>query len=512
MMSSVNKLLLAGCCVLCSIATASAQSEYGSSETGSLPMETVQSQHKDFWKGTEAYFSQLPGMQGQKISSVVSAVDSYVDFFANQDYSKVPEWEVPILSLVKEGMFGDALTLYERQNLPSAYRAGQPVYESLERYVMLLELSGVRSNATKGLEIMQNIVGQDSVMIRPLTMIVNIATDLRMTALAEEYITLFQLHATGNPELLAQAYSLRAQNSFRRSKPNEALRYGQYAVTIYDSLFQVSKRSPFETVLRARLSLTMGRILARLDNNQTSIEHLRRCWYYYADAAREDSAYYITERVRSLYAAAPLAAELKAYELADSIYKDVDRLGYWFFEGRALQESQFYFNSLRLRGLSAYHVGDHTLAHSYFDQAAEILAKMEELAPGQNLEAHENLNFNIASVYYAEGNFEKALECDIKVLEMVLKDKEHDARRHNSDLSYCYKYIGNCHWAIGYQKYLAAKKKRTKEVMGYYRVARDNYAKALTYNPNDLESISKYNLGDLIVNGMEKPMAMPSNF
>ena len=48
--------------------------------------------------------------------------------------------------------------------------------------------------------------------------------------------------------------------------------------------------------------------------------------------------------------------------------------------------------------------------------------------------------------------------------------------------------------------------------MQLYREANDNYKQALSYNPKDAEAMAKYNLGELILQGMEKPMAMPKNF
>lgn len=477
-----------------------------------LPVDSIQAQHKAFQTGTKNYFTQVKDLERQQFTQGLSAFETYIDFFANQDFSTVPDWELSILDLVKEGLFPEAIDRYQHRDLVQRFEAGEPVYNSIERYVMLLELSGERANTTLGLQIMQRVVQIDSISLDPLRLLINLATDLRQSNIVEYYMQNYERRMQDDRHVYAELLSMHANNANRRSRPNEALNLGSRAVMLYDSLANVNGNPHVDAIQRARLHLTMGRIQYRLGDNAQSIYHLRRSYNLYEYLGTKQTNRYLTERLRALYNMAPLCADLSQFFLADSIYKEVDALGAWLFEGDEGQQSSFLFNSLRLRGVSAYFVGDLEQAHAFFNQAQTMLDKMESLAPGKNLEAHENLNFNIASAYYRAGNLEKALEYNVRVLNMVLKDTEHDERRHKSDLTYCYKYIGNVHFAMGYAKYQASKRKKTKEVMHHYFVARKNYAQALEQTPREVESLAKFNLCDLILQGMEKPMAMPKGF
>jgi tetratricopeptide (TPR) repeat protein len=220
----------------------------------------------------------------------------------------------------------------------------------------------------------------------------------------------------------------------------------------------------------------------------------------------------LLQRIESLNELAPLAADEGAFFLADSLYQEVDLLGSWLFEGNVYQQTEFVFNSKRMRGIVAYRVGKLDEARVLFDEASNLLDQMESMSPGQNLEHYQHLFFNIASLYYAEGKIAEALELNRKVLKIVQESKIPDENRKKLSLAYCHKYVGNCLWALGYQSYLDAKKHKTKDVMQLYREANDNYKQALSYNPKDAEAMAKYNLGELILQGMEKPMAMPKNF
>ena len=472
----------------------------------------VQTSHKEFMSGARTYFGQLMQGQENRLADMMSSIDGYIDFFASQDFSTLPDWELPIMDLVKEGRFDEGIRRYEGRKMLNDYTPGSSMFESIERYVMLLQLSGVRQNSMHGIDILQKIVSVDSVSQRPMRAIVNLAMDLRLQSMADEYLTLYQYRAAGDARQTAAVYSLRAQMLNRRNRPNEAMVYARRSLIIYDSLMRVTNNPKFELIDRARAHQVLGRIYYRLEEVETSLSHIRSCRQCFALDAENGSGIHLTERIRVLYNLAPLAADQNAFFLADSIYTEVDQLGSWLFEGSEYKQNQFLFNSLRLRGLACYRVGKSSESRSYFNQAEEVLQKLEAMAPGQNVENFQNLYFNIASLYYSEGNIEMALDMDRKVLDMVQRDTTHDPRRHAVDLCYCHKYIGNCLWALGYEKYLASNRKKTKEVMRYYREAYDNYGLAIEYNSRDAEAQAKYNLGDLIISGMEKPMEMPKNF
>lgn len=477
-----------------------------------LSDEEVHANHKQFLTGVKTYFGQIMAGQEHRFATVMSSVDSYIDFFASQDFSSLPDWELMILDMVKEGRFTDAIGRYEERELEKDYLSGKIPFDCVERYVMLLQLSGVRSNSMRGIDILQTICERDTSSLAPLRVLVGLCVDLRLYNMADEYLSIYLDRSKGDAKKIAEIYGWRAMVLSRRNRPNESLTFARRSIVIYDSLTRVSNNPNFQLLSRARVHQALGRIYYRMENNALCLDHIRACRECYAKESEISDGRCLTERLRCLYNLAPLATDMGAYFLADSLYTEIDELGSWLFEGSIAKQNQFLFNSLRLRGLACYRVGKIDEARKFFGQADEVLQKLEEESPGQNVENFQNLYFNIASLYYAEGNIEKALEMDRAVLQMVLVDKTHDARRHQVDLGYCYKYIGNCLWALAYEKYLASNKRKTKEVMRLYSEAMENYSLAMQCNARDNEATSKYNLAQLIMSGMEKPMAMPKNF
>lgn len=478
----------------------------------SVSKEDVHAHHTQFMSGARAYFGQLMAGQEHRYNTIMSSVDAYVDFFASQDFSSLPDWELMIMDMVKEGRFLDAIDRYETHDIVKEYLGNQISFDCVERYIMLLQLSGVRSNSMRGLDVLQSICERDTISLSPLRVFVGLCTDLRLHNMAEEYLSIYQARARGDARQIAEIYGWRSLVLNRRNRPNESLTFARRSIAIYDSLARVTNNPDYQLLNRARVHQALSRIYYRMENQNASIYHIRACRDCYARESERVSGICLTERLRSLYNLAPLATDQGAFFLADSLYTEIDDLGSWLFEGSMIKQNQFLFNSLRLRGLACYRVGKNEEARTFFLKADEVLQKLEEDDPGQNVENYQNLYFNLASLYYAEGNIEKALEMDRTVLQMVLADKTHDARRHEVDLGYCYKYIGNCLWALGYEKYLAAKQKKTKEVMRYYAEAMESYSLAMKCNARDNEAASKYNLAQLIISGMEKPMAMPKNF
>ncbi len=477
-----------------------------------LTDEDVHMHHTQFMSGARTYFQQMMGGQEHRFASAMSSVDAYIDFFASQDFSSLPDWELSIMDLVKEGRFAEGIERYESRELVKDYLDDKIPFDCIERYVMLLQLSGVRQNSMRGIDALQTICDKDTKTQNPLRVLVGLCVDLRLHNMADEYLSLYLDRAKGDAKLVAEVYAWKSLVLNRRNRPNESLTYARRAIAMYDSLARVTNNPDYQLLNRARVHQALSRIYYRMENESASIASIRACQDCYARESERVNGSCLTERLRCLYNLAPLATDLGAYFLADSIYTQIDELGSWLFEGSETKQNQFLFNSLRLRGLACYRVGKIDEARKFFEKADEVLQKLEEAEPGQNVENFQNLYFNIASLYYAEGNIEKALEVDRAVLSMVLVDKTHDARRHQIDLAYCYKYIGNCLWAIGYEKYLAANKKKTKEVMRYYQEAMENYALAMQQNSRDTEATAKHNLAQLIMAGMEKPMAMPKNF
>jgi len=474
--------------------------------------EEIHARHTQFMSGARTYFSQIMEGQEHRFATVMSSVDTYIDFFASQDFSSLPDWELSIMDMVKEGRFVDAISRYETHDIAKEYLAEKMPFACVERYVMLLQLSGVRSNSMKGLDVLQSICDKDTTTQEPLRVLVGLCVDLRLHNMADEYLSLYTGRAKGDAKQIAEILAWKVMVLNRRNRPNESLQYARQSIAMYDSLARVTNNPNFQLLNRARVYMALSRIYYRLENNAACLENVRACRNCYAMESEKGMANCLTERLRTLYNLAPLATDMGAFFLADSIYTEIDELGDWLFEGSEAKQNQFLFNSLRLRGLACYRVGKIDEARSLFHKADEVLLKLEEQTPGQNVENYQNLYFNMASLYYAEGNIEKALEMDRAVLAMVLVDKTHDARRHQIDLCYCYKYIGNCLWALGYEKYLASKKKRTKEVMRYYQEALDNFSLAMSNNSKDMEAAARYNLAQLIITGMEKPMAMPKHF
>ena len=464
---------------------------------------------QSFVDGAEVYYGKLLGGKESKITHVMSSVETYLDYLACQDYKTIPEWERKALSSAQRGRVEEALTAYQEQNLMERYPKQPNLYPSVERYVVLLQLSGIRQYAREGLNIMEQVMRIDTVSFRPLSFLVNIGQELHLQSSVDEYLDIYQKRATDDTRL-AQILNIRGLVAYRRNRPNESLAYNRQSAALFERLAKEKKDPSYCVLHRARNYFGMSRNYYRLGQAENSVRAIRACRDCYAIDANDNEQ--LLQRILALSNLAPMAADQGAFFLADSIYQEVDQLGSWLFEGNVQQETNFFFNSLRLRGLVAYRVGKFDEAESLFNQALDILNKQEAAAPGQNIENFENIYFNMASLYYAKGNIPQALDINRKVLKMVQECKVHDESHKRHNLAYCYKYIGNCLWALAYQKYLDAKKHRVKEVTKYYQEAIDNYKIALTYNPNDVEAIAKLNLGQLIMAGMEKPMAMPKNF
>jgi len=501
-------LIICVCSLLC-LVSASAESD----NTTHLSDDDVRNNHTQFLAGAKTYFGQVMAGQEHRYATVMNQVDSYIDFFASQDFATLPDWELTIMDMVKEGRFSDAIERYETHELVKEYFSHQIPFSCIERYAMLLQLSGIRSNSMKGIDVLQSVCEKEIESLEPLRVLVGLCVDLRLHNMADEYLSIFQDRADGDAKKIAEIYGWRSLVLNRRNRPNESLTFARRAIAMYDSLSRVTNNPDFQVLSRARIHMALARIYYRMENQSVSIDNIRACRDCYArESERGTASSCLTERLRCLYNLAPLAADQGAFFLADSLYTEIDELGSWLFEGSETKQNQFLFNSLRLRGLACYRVGKNEEARVLFMKADDVLQKLEEASPGQNVENYQNLYFNIASLYYAEGNIEKALEVDRAVLRMVLVDKTHDARRHEIDLCYCYKYIGNCLWALGYEKYLASNKKKSREVMRYYQEAMDNFSLAMQNNARDNEAAAKYNLAQLIISGMEKPMAMPKNF
>lgn len=489
-----------------------AKQETSSPSANSVSSESVKRQYLDFYSGAETFYRGVLEGDERRMQRALAAAEPYIDFFANQDYRNVPEWELPLIVKVKMGQYEDAIVAYDSLNQIATYKAGAETYGSIERYAMLLQLPGVRDRALVGMEIMRSVSQAENMSLRPMTRMLNMAMDLRLYTMAEDSYYKFWEQAKDNPNKMAEVIGYRAMMLSRRNRPNEALSYGRRSVLMYDSICKAQKNADYEALSRARVHLALAKIYDKLQEKDYCIQQIRSCRDCFEAEARVNGNAHLIERMRTLNALGPMAADQNAFFLADSIFTELDGLGSWLYDADKFQKAQYKFNSLRFRGLTCYRVGKNQESRRYFEEAQTVLDEMEALSPGMNLEHHQNLNFNIASLYYQEKNYEKALEMDRKVLSLVLEDKIHDQRRHNNDLSYCYKYIGNCLWAKAYQKYVDSKKRKTKEVMALYKEAYDHYAMALRYNSRDAESQARYNLVDYILSGMEKPMGIPSNF
>ena len=476
-----------------------------------LKENDVKTKRQSFMTGAESYYGKLLNGQEQELSHVLRAVDIYIDYFSALDYTTVPQWELRALAMAGDGKLDEALAVYDKQNLLGQYTTGSPVYASIERYVMLLQLSGVRQRAREGLAILEHISMMDSTSFRCMPFMVTIGYEMHLQGKVDDYLKMFQNRAAKtNDRDMAEVLLFRAHIAYRRNRPNEALSCARTALALFDSIAAVRNEPDYECINRARNYYILGRVYYRLGQSDQSVRAIRSCRDCYA--MKEVNNIGLLQRIESLNELAPLAADEGAFFLADSLYQEVDLLGSWLFEGNVYQQSEFTFNSKRLRGIVAYRVGKLDEARELFDEASYLLDQMEAMSPGQNLEHYQHLFFNIASLYYAEGKIVDALEMNRKVLKIVQESKIPDENRKKLSLAYCHKYVGNCLWALGYQSYLDAKKHKTKDVVQLYREANDNYKQALSYNPKDAEAMAKYNLGELILQGMEKPMAMPKNF
>ncbi|MBQ0057095.1 MAG: tetratricopeptide repeat protein [Bacteroidales bacterium] len=480
-------------------------------QTDTLALTEMRALHREFKNGAQVYYGERYAGQSKELSNMLSAAGSYIDYFANQDLSSVPSWELPIIDMVKTGQYANAIARYERRNLLGEFESGADLYPSIERYVMLLELSGIRQNAIKGLTTITKVADTDTTTLRSMNTLITLAIDLRQYSVADNYFNVYYRRSSGKPADVAQVFALRAEACMRRSKPNEALRMAAHAVSLYDSLATASKDPGFEALNRARAFRVQGEIANRLDEYESSLANLYKSFDLYEMSAGQNGIANLTERVRAYYSMGMLATDLKDYEFADKCYRKVEALGSWMFEGNRYQQLQFTFSSMRLRGLALVQQGQYDEAYQVYMLAEEALNEMERIAPNTNIIAFQNINFNIASLYYSSGNLEKALEYDRKILDMVLNDHQTEEHRHNLDLAYCYKYVGNCLWAIGYNKYLQGNKKKTKEVMDQYKEAQQNYQMARRYNPKDMEARAKAELASLILQGLEKPQPMPRN-
>jgi|GEM_PF-2742123 len=497
-----------GCCVVSLFTCLFAQSEHVGTSAG---MKVVQADRQAFRLGAETYFSELTSGSKRRFEIAMNSIDFYLDFFASQHYETLPEWEKPIFDLVRQGQYEDAIARYEEQNPLKRFALGTLPYASVERYVMLLEMSGTRRNSLLGLEALQTVAELDTVAILPIVSLVNVALELHQQNVASEYLTTYQNQKSVSLQDRAASMSLRAKMLLRRNRPNEALAYSSRAVAIYDSLAALSGNPNFEVQHRARVHYVLANIYYRLDERALCVENVRKSREMLNRAVASDEKAYSIERIRTLFTMAPMVADMRDFFLADTLYTEVDSLGGWLYEGSRSQR-QIQFNTLRMRGLCCFRIGKYEEARVFLDEADKVLTQMEESAPGQNLTHRQDLNFNMATLYYMEGDYEKALEINRKVLGLVQSNTSQESHRHSQSMASCYKYIGNCLWAIGYEKYVEANKRKNKDVLKYYQDAADSYATALQYNSRDNEAIAKYNLSDLIVSGMEKPMAMPAHF
>ena len=503
--------LLLFCCIWACLIAKADENHYIDSCALCLKENDVKTKRQSFLTGAESYYVKMLNGQEQELSHVLRAVDIYIDYFSTLDYSTVPQWELRALAMAGDGKVDEALAVYDQQNLVDKYTAGSPIYASIERYVMLLQLSGVRQRAREGLAILEHISALNPTSFRCMPFMVLIGYEMHLQGKVDDYLKMFQNRAAKtNDRDMAEVLLFRAHIAYRRNRPNEALSCARTALALFDSIAAVRNEPDYECINRARNYYILGRVYYRLGQSDQCIRAVRSCRDCYA--MKEVNNIGLLQRIESLNELAPLAADEGAFFLADSLYQEVDLLGSWLFEGNAYQQSEFAFNSKRLRGIVAYRVGKLDEARSLFDQASGLLDQMEAMSPGQNLEHYQHLFFNIASLYYAEGKIEDALAMNRKVLKIVQESKIPDENRKKLSLAYCHKYVGNCLWALGYQSYLDAKKHKTKDVMQLYREANDNYKQALSYNPKDAEAMAKYNLGELILQGMEKPMAMPKNF
>ena len=469
----------------------------------------VKALRQAFKDGAEVYYGKLLDGKEEQVAHVMNSADMYLDYFASQDYSDKPAWELRALTVYTHGELDEALDLYAEQNLVEKYTPGSDLYGSIERNVMLLQLSGVRDQAREGLEMLDRVARIDSTSLVPMLLLINVALDLQMQSVADGYLDMFQRRADDEMKQAMVLYA-RAMVAFRRSRPNEALGYAQSAAALFDKHSSEQPKGYHYVNYRGQNLYSLARIYNRMGQDERCVNALRQCRDCYAND--DSDSKYLLERIQTLNGMAPLAADNGAFFLADSIYQEVDELGNWLFDGNKFQQSSFVFDSRRLRGLVAYRVGKFEEAEMYFSQASAVLDELEQMAPGQNVEKFENLYFNQASLYYAQDRIEEALAMNRKVLNLVQHCAMHDEEHRKLNLAYCHKYIGNCLWALAYQKYLDANKKRVKEVTKYYQEASNNYKTALQYNPRDVEAASKYNLGELVLAGMEKPMAMPKSF
>lgn len=510
----MKRVVLLCFCLVLFVSSVCAKSNTKQGNGTVVNRELVKKQYQEFYNGAVSFYTGVLEGDERRLQRALAAAEPYIDFFSNQDYSVIPGWEKALVDKVKLGHYEDAIVAYDSLNLIESYKVGADSYHSIERFALLLQMPGVRDRALVGMELMRDVANAEEggSSLRPMNRMINLALDLRLYTLAEDYFFKFQERAKNDPDKVAEVLGFRAMMLSRRNRPNEALAYGRRSILMYDSICKAQKNADYEGLSRARVHLAMARVYDKLQEKEYCIQQIRSCRDCFEAEARVNGDAHLIERMRTLNALGPMAADQNAFFLADSIFTELDGLGSWLYDADKFQKAQYKFNSLRFRGLTCYRVGKNQESRRYFEEAQAVLDEMETLSPGMNLEHHQNLNFNIASLYYQEKNYEKALEMDRKVLALVLDDKIHDERRHNNDLSYCYKYIGNCLWAKAYQKYVESKKRKTKEVMALYKEAYDHYAMALRYNSRDAESQARYNLVDYILSGMEKPMGIPSNF
>lgn len=477
-----------------------------------VEISTMRQMFQDFKHGASLYYGERFSETSMEYVKVMSTSDVYIDYMVGLDYGNVPEWEKPIIDHIKTGQFAGAIARYERRNLVNDLANDASFYPSVVRYLMVLELSGNRQNAVKAMTLVQNAVDNSNVSLESKSGLVNLAIDMRQYPVAEQFISTLEYIARSDRNVQAEAYAMRTKLSLRRGKPNEGMTAGRAAIALYDSLANERGDSRYEAINRARLYLDLGRLQYRFDELELSLKSLYQSFAFFENDASDNFAKHMCERLRAYYSMGMLATDLKDYSLANELYQKIDAHGAWMFEGSPFQQATFSFDKNRLKGLALVRNGQTEEALSAYEQASMALDEMERFYPGGNLDAFQNLNFNIASLYYGSGNLEKALEYDLKVLNMLLANKQQDEHRHKNDLAFCYKYVGNCYWAIGYQRYVANKHKKSKEIMKFFQDAQKSYQMALRYKANDSESLAKNQLAQLILQGYEKPQPFPKNF
>lgn len=301
----------------------------------------------------------------------------------------------------------------------------------------------------------------------------------------------------------------------QQQRYKEAAALANRSYSIYDSLVMAHRDSMLYVAPRARLCLQLSQLYYLLNDGGRCLRTAQRSLRFYNVAMELDPEAYADEMEEAsanlyIYTAYGYQENKQDDEALQNVEKALEIRNKLFAENRE-DNLRGMFTCYRVKGMVLIHLRQFAEAHKTLNEAIKILDECEKLWPGTNSFNYQTVYFNIASAYYSDGKYDDALAGNMKVLDLILNDKNQTKANQYYYLDYVYKYIGNCYWCLAWECFEKNNKnKKCKEMKSLYQKAIDSYNMSLQYNASDYESLSKLSVCNMILLGMEKPRPMMS--